>query len=159
MSIFRQAQYDNHIEHFCININMKKLTLLLSMAFAFSASAQNNSWKIKLNNKSLLSTSKEDETKNIRKISAATWKKNGFLEISFKEAEPGKWYRSFLLYDKEDNELFRKDSTTKLKIAFADLKKLLNGKKELIIYTTIAPTDPTIAIRVRRVHLCTLQFP
>ena len=120
---------------------------------------QIDSWKIKLNNKVLLATSKENEKTNIKKISSAELKKNGFLEISFKEASPNTWKRSFLFFDKEDNQLLAIDSVTYTKTHIATLRKLFAGKKEIRIYTTVSPLDPNIAVRVRRVHLCTLQLP
>jgi len=139
---------------------MKKILLIAGLICSgITADAQAGSWKIKLNNKTILSTRTEDEKANCKKIKLVEWNKPGTLSISFKEDEPGMWIRAFLFYDKEDNELLRKDSTTQLVIAFSELKKLFKDKKEIIIYTVIAPTDPRMAIRVRRVHLCTLKLP
>lgn len=118
-----------------------------------------DSWKIKLNNKLLLATSKEDEKVNSKKVTSAEWKKNGNLEISFKESTPDVWRRSFLLYDEQDNQLLTKDSVTFSKTPLAILRKLFAGKKEIRIYTIVSPLDPNIAVRLRRVHLCTLQLP
>lgn len=133
------------------------VTLLLCLA-TVQVQAQSGSWKIKLNGKTLLSTSKEDEKINCKKVKAAQWSKNGYLEINFTEDDPDTWWRSFLFYDEQDNELLRKDSTTSYKILAKELFKLFSGKKEIRIYTTIAPRDPNLAIRMRRVHLCTLRF-
>ena len=139
---------------------MKKLLLFTCLFFtALFVRAQSGSWVIKLNNKTILSTRLEDAQKNSRKIKAADWKKPGKLEIIFREDDKNTWIRSFLLVDASDNEILRKDSTIHASINLADLRKLFAGKKQLIIYTTIAPLDPNIAIRIRRVHLCTLQLP
>lgn len=138
---------------------MKKVIALASLLFCLTAiEAQSGSWNIKLNGKLLLSTSKEDEKINCKKVKAAQWSKNGYLEINFTEDEPDTWWRSFLFYDEQDNELLRKDSTTSYKILAKELFKLFSGKKEIRIYTTIAPRDPNLAIRMRRVHLCTLRL-
>jgi hypothetical protein len=119
-----------------------------------------DSWKIKLNDTLSLNTNQENEIKNIKKISAAEWKKNGYLEINYKESEPNnKWKRSFLFFDKEDNQLLTKNNITSLRIPVALLRKLFAGKKEIRIYTIVSPTDPNMAVRIRRVHLCTLQLP
>jgi len=67
--------------------------------------------------------------------------------------------RSFLLVDESDNEILRADSTLHARISLAELRRLFAGKKQLVIYTTISPLDPNLAIRIRRVHLCTLQLP
>jgi archaellum biogenesis ATPase FlaH len=139
---------------------MKKI-LFISFLFFTSlyVSAQKGSWIIRLNNKQLLSTRQEDAVKNVKKIKAADWKKSGKLEILFKEDEKDMWMRSFLLVDESDNEILRADSTLHASISLAELRRLFAGKKQLVIYTTISPLDPNLAIRIRRVHLCTLQLP
>jgi hypothetical protein len=138
---------------------MKQAFLLFAAFFAvIVAQAQTNSWKIKMNKKIVLATSVENEKSNVRKIKKDDLKKTGFLEILFTEAEPDTWYRSFQLYDKDDHELLRMDSTTDAKIAFTQLRQLYRNRKEIIIYTTVTPRDPNLAVRVRRVHLCTLQI-
>lgn len=139
---------------------MKNIVFIISLLFSFHLlQAQGGSWKIKLNNKTLIATSEESETTNTKKIVAAEWKKSGSLEILFTEAEKNTWIRSFLFYDNNENEILRKDSAVQMKISVAELKRLFAGKKEIIIYTTIAPVNPMIAIRIRRVHLCTLKLP
>lgn len=139
---------------------MKKFLLLTGILFtAFLVQAQKGSWVIRLNNKTILSSHQEDAAKNVRKIKAGDWKKSGQLEILFKEDEKDTWIRSFLLLDEHDNDLLRKDSTVHARIPLAELRKMFAGKKQLIIYTTISPIDPNLAIRIRRVHLCTLQLP
>jgi archaellum biogenesis ATPase FlaH len=139
---------------------MKKFVLIISLLFStLFTVAQSGSWIIKMNNKTILSTRQEDVTKNGKKISSAEWKKSGNLEILFAEDEKNTWMRYFQLVDESDNEILRKDSTTHAKISLAELRKLFTGKKTINIYTTISPLDPNIAIRIRRVHLCTLQLP
>ncbi|OSZ81520.1 hypothetical protein CAP36_09890 [Chitinophagaceae bacterium IBVUCB2] len=138
---------------------MKKLFLLLTLILTtLITDAQKNSWNIKLNNKIVLSTTKEDEEKNIVKIKTQEGKKEGYLEIKFTEAEPDTWWRSFLFYDEDDNEVLRKDSVTSYKIKLGLLRKSFSGKKLIRIYTTISPKDPNLAVRIRRVHLCTLRL-
>jgi hypothetical protein len=133
--------------------------LLLASIFAV-AQPQDipDSWKVKLNKKVLLATNHEDEKTNIRKVRRGEWKKNGSLEIAFKEAEPGVWKRFFLFNDEDDNQALRLDSVTYSKISLASLRKLFAGKKEIRIYTTVAPLDPNVAVRIRRIHLCTLRL-
>ncbi|MEO7393975.1 MAG: hypothetical protein ABIU11_03480 [Chitinophagaceae bacterium] len=139
---------------------MKKIFVIVSLFFtAIVTNAQMGSWKIRVSCKTILATSNEDEKINTKKITAAQWKKSGNLEIIFKETDPDTWRRSFLLFDAEDNQLLSKKSTNHAKISLASLRKLFAGKKEIRIYTVISPLDPNIAIRVPRVHLCTLQLP
>lgn len=139
---------------------MKKFILITSLLFStLFAVAQGGSWIIKMNSKTVLSTRQEDVVKNVKKINLSDWKKSGKLEIIFAEDEKNTWMRYFQLVDESDNEIVRKDSTTHVKISLIELRKLFAGKKTIKIYTTISPLDPNIAIRVRRVHLCTLQLP
>ena len=118
-----------------------------------------DSWTVKLNNKLLLTATKEDTLANTKKVSQLEWRKSGYLEVIYKEAEPGPWMRSFLFYDENDNQLLNKDSVTYTKIANATLRKLFAGKKKMVIYVVIAPKNPMIMIRIRRMHLCTLLLP
>lgn len=139
---------------------MKKIIFLTSLLFTtLFLSAQKGSWIIKLNNKIILSTRQEDAIKNVKKIKSADWKKSGKLEIIFTEDEKNTWMRSFQFVDEKDNDILRKDSTLHATISLVELRRLFAGKKKLTIYTTISPLDPGIAIRIRRVHLCTLQLP
>ncbi|MFI5133394.1 MAG: hypothetical protein ACHQEB_03605 [Chitinophagales bacterium] len=95
-----------------------------------------DSWKIKLNNKIILSTNKEDEPGNVRKITPADWTKKGNLEISYKEAVP-----ETIFFDEHDNQLLTKEKTFSAKI------------------TVESPRNLNLAVRIRRVHLCTLELP
>jgi hypothetical protein len=146
---------------------MKKIFLLLSLTLAYllpqAQPVQADSWKVKWNKKVILEADKENEAANTRKIRRADLKKNYLLEVSYKESDPKKekaWTRSFMFFDETDKELLRKDSTRNAKITAAELKKLFGDKKKIKIYTIAIPTDPGMAarVRVRRVHLCTLEL-
>lgn len=134
---------------------MKTLfTFLLSVA-ALALNAQ-DSWKVSLDKKSLLSTSSEDAEKNVVKLSAADLKKS--LVIAYTEASPQKgWERTITIYNDKDAEL-KKATSKKLTLKASDLKKLFEKSKTLKIYTVNMPTDPKMKaqVRIRRVHLCTL---
>ena len=138
---------------------MKKIiSILVLLMAAVTIHAQTGSWKIKLNNKLVLATANEDEVKNIKKIAATEWKKNGTLEIHFTETDPDTWYRAFRFCDEADNELLVTDSSSMVKIPISKLRALFKGKKKIVIYTTISTRDPNLAVRIRRVHLCTLRL-
>lgn len=141
---------------------MKRL-LLTSLAFltALIISAQ-DSWRIKLNNKTVLHSSREDVETNTEKIKASAWRKNGYLQILYKDPDAAKdSYRTIIISDETDNELVRQDSVNSLKIPIRTLKKALGGNRKIQIFTTVLPSDPELAarVRVRRVHLCTLELP
>ena len=146
---------------------MKKILVLFSLGLTYlvmnAQTAQPDSWKITWNNKVILETSKVDEIANTSKIKSSDLKKDCFLEINYKEADAKKekeWIRSFMFMDESDNELLRKDSTRDVKIVATDLKKLFGDKKKIKLYTIAIPADPNLAarVRVRRVHLCTMEL-
>lgn len=137
-----------------------KINLLIAIIFLSQNMIQaQDSWTIRWNNKTILSANKEDEAANTRTIKLSDWKKNGNLEIIYKEAEPDTllWH-SFLLFDENDHQLISKEKTLVAKIPIAQLRKLFAGKKQIKIYTIVSPRDPTIAVRLRRIHLCTLKL-
>lgn len=139
---------------------MKKILVsLMMMVSSLFALAQGGSWKIKLNGITIISTAIENEKKNTRRIKITEWNKKGFLEIQYREPEKNKWKRNFLFFDEKDNELWSGENITTAKVSLPTLRKLFAGKKEIRIYTIASPTDPNIAVRVRRVHLCTLRLP
>lgn len=139
---------------------MKKILLITSLFLSgLITHAQDGKWKIKMNGKTLIYTGTEDEKINTKKIKFTEWRKPGYLEISYLESDTSFWKRSFLFVDETDNQLFSKENTTKVKIPLSKFRKLFAGKKELRIYTVASPVNPNIAIRIRRVHLCTLKLP
>ena len=138
---------------------MKLLLLSAIILSTMGTNAQMGSWTIKLNNKEIVSTSTEDKQANCKKLKSSMWEETANLEINFREDEPDAWVRSFLFYDEDDNEIYRADSTTNLSISLEKLRTLYQGKKSLLIYTVVSPTDPNIAIRMRRVHLYSFMLP
>jgi hypothetical protein len=140
---------------------MKKIALFfLATIVTICSFAQKGKWKVCLNKKTLLETTKEDEVKNVKTISLKEWKKAGYFELNYKEAEADIWfYRHFMIVDKDETDFYRLDSTNTIKIPLAELRKKTAGKKEIFIYTTISPKDPNLAIRIRRIHLITIKLP
>jgi len=138
-------------------LSMKLFFVFLLSFIGFSAFAQ-DSWKLCLDKNVLLSTSTEDQEKNIVKISLSELNKHKTFTVSYKENAPQKgWNRTITLYDEKDNEL-KKQASKKFAIKTSELKTLLNEYKTINIYTINLPTDPKLKaqVRIRRVHLCTL---
>jgi hypothetical protein len=124
---------------------------------------ESDSWKIKWDKRTIVETGKEDELGNSKSIKKGELDRDYYLEIKYKESSVQKekeWMRSFLLYDENDRELIRKDSTREVRISAAELKTFFGDKAKIRIYTISLPTDPNMAarIRVRRVHLATLEL-
>lgn len=142
---------------------MKRIVLLLGFLLPVLCVIAQDSWKVKLNNKTLVATNDTDDKKYVKKVTSKEWKKNGSLEVSYKREEAIRdgWIRTFYLIDENGNEVIQKDSTDKLKISLKELRKSFAGKKKIEIYTIVRPTDPEVAmrVRIRRVLLCTLELP
>lgn len=143
---------------------IKKVCLLILGLAWLSAHAQDpysSYWTVSWNKKVILLSHASDETANTRTIKRSDLKKNYQLELTYKEGDPKmdkEWKRSIMVFDENDKELLRKDSTWYIKIKADELKKLFGDKKRLNIYTVATPVDPDLAarVRVRRVHLCSL---
>ena len=148
---------------------MKRLIFILTLACGWFFSqgqpeiVKTDSWKVRWNKKTILETGTENETENTKKIKKTDLNKNYTLELYYKEADLEKethWNRSFLLFDEKDNQLLKKDSSSLVKISSAELKNAFANKNKIRIYTIAIPLDPELAarVRVRRVHLCTLEL-
>ncbi|HYC39792.1 MAG TPA: hypothetical protein VEB63_04825 [Chitinophagaceae bacterium] len=135
---------------------MKVLLTIVCSLLAVASHAQEDSWTVRLNGRVLLHTSVEGR---VLKVTSSQWKRSGRLEIRYHDAQKHFWIRSFQLHDEGDNMIFSADSLQRLNISLAKLRRLFAGKKELRVYTVVRPADPTIAVRIRRVHLCTLRLP
>lgn len=139
---------------------MRRILFLTTFIISCMFSHAQDSWKIKLNNKLILSADKEDEVVNTRKVKLSEWEKNGNLEIRYKETVPDTilWH-SFLFFDEKDSQLLSKEKTLFAKIPLAELRELFAGKRKVRIYTIVSPRNPHFAVKIRRVHLCTLELP
>lgn len=137
---------------------MKYFLFFFIIIFSAYCMQAQNSWQIIMNKKTVLTGNESNELPNTRNFIPSDWTKKGYLEINFKEATADFWRRSFQFDDETGNQLFSKDSTTKVKIPLRELRKIYAGKKEIKIYTVASPLDPNIAVRMQRVHLCTLKL-
>ena len=118
-----------------------------------------DSWKISLNNGTVLTSSKSDELINIKKIKSTEWKKNGYLEVTYNETTPSNWLHSLQFTDEQGNPLLTKDSTLTAKIPIATLRKLFTRKKQLKINMILNPPNPMMKAPTRMIHLVTLRLP
>ena len=134
------------------------VTIFAFMITTMIAGAQ-DSWKISLNKMTVLVSSESNELINIKKIKSTDWKKNGYLEVSYKEITPGNWLHSLQFTDELGNQLLVKDSSTTAKIPIATLRKLYAGKKQVKIYMVINPPNPMMGAPSRMLHLGTLRLP
>jgi hypothetical protein len=137
---------------------MKLFYLFLASFFISLSTLAQPGWKVVLNGKTILNTTVEDEAKNIVRLKKADLKKKKGLSLIYtEEAKKKDWEREIVLYDENDRELARQKGT-QLKISNSVLQSYFKNSKKVGIYTLAFPADPKLkaAIRIRRVHLCTL---
>jgi hypothetical protein len=138
---------------------MKSFLIIFGLLITTLFANAQDSWKISLNKKTLLISSESNELVNIKKINSTDWKKNGYLEVSYKETTPSTWLHSLQFTDEMGNQLLVKDNVTAAKIPIAVLRKLFAGKKQLKIYMVINPPNPKMMAPSRMLHLGTLRLP
>ncbi len=129
------------------------------MFMASSLLQAQDSWRVVLNNKLVLTSQVPDEKINSKALKSSEWKKNGYLEVNYKEAAKSNWHHSIRFADEAGNDLLVKDSTTSVKILTSALRKKFTGKKQMKIYLVISPPDPMMAAPSRIIHLATLKLP
>ena len=131
------------------------LLFVLSVALALRSTAQER-WTVVLNSKALLAANTEDSVNNVVTLNDL---KKGTLVVTY---TPGKVQsglsRRIAVYDAMDNELYSKEALS-IVIPVANLKKWQRDTLSPIkIYTWPVSKDPAIKLKVRRVHLCTINL-
>lgn len=136
-----------------------KTIFFLVAAFCWTTALQaQNSWKVIHNGRQKLQAAAESTVKNVLLFRRSDLKAGGALQVSFTEPKKQKdWQRVIAVFDDKDNELLQQTGNA-LKIDNANLDALAKTAKVIKIFTWSLPTDPNMAaaVRVRRVHLCTL---
>ena len=138
---------------------MKLLITIMSLFFAAAPLQAQDSWRIVMNSKLLISSHVSDEKVNVKAIKSSEWKKNGWLEVNYKETTKSSWHHTLRFTDEAGNELLVKENETSAKITLSSLRKLFIGKKQLKIYIVISPSDPMIMAPAYIIHLGTLKLP
>lgn len=138
---------------------MKNFVAIIALLISTFFAAGQDSWKISLNKITVLVSSESNELLNTKKIKSTDWKKNGYLEVIYKETTPSNWLHSIQFTDETGNQLLIKDNVTAAKIPIAALRKLFAGKKQIKIYMVISPPNPMMMAPSRMLHLGTLRLP
>jgi hypothetical protein len=138
---------------------MKRSFTLLPIILLASVCTAQDSWKIVLHKRLLLTGKGVDEDKNVRIIKSSDWKKSGYLEVSYREEQPTTWLHSIRFADENGNEQLVKDSVKYVKVATTTLRKLFAGKKQVKVFMVISPPDPMMMAPARMIHLATLKLP
>jgi hypothetical protein len=143
---------------------MKILFLLLGFIINFTLQAQTkkmDTWIISHNAKQKIRTSQEAPEKNVVTITKADLMKSGHVFVNYTDNNKEKgWKRTIAVFDTAENELVTYSGSI-FKLHNPKLRSLMaEGVKTIKIYTWALPTDPDLAsrIRIRRVHLCTIEL-
>lgn len=137
-----------------------KIFLLFSLLVTSVVIQAQDSWKVCLNGKTIFSTGTEDAEKNIISIKSSALKKRNSLVVQYKEAQKRPdWERYIAAVIDNGHEASRQKLST-FKLKNETLLSLFKNSKLVKIYTWSLPTDPGLqaAVRVRRIHLCTLRL-
>jgi hypothetical protein len=138
---------------------MKYLLVLVPVLLLSFVQVQ-DSWKLVLNGKVLLKTATEDAAKNRVKVHKKDLQKKSHMSVVYTEAEHTRgWERFITVFDTQDRELLQQKGV-QFNITNAGLLALFKKSDTLSLYTWSLPTDPKqkALVRVRRVHLCTLEL-
>lgn len=133
----------------------------LSLTSLFLFAQHEDSWRVYHNKKLVIKAEAPAETKNIISFQKAELEKKGFVLISYLEKLPKKeWKRTIAVYDEGDNLLLSKEGVRMMRLLHSEMKDLLKTHSKLRIFTWSLPNDPNMAatIRVRRIHLCTIEW-
>lgn len=135
---------------------MKTILLAAATALCLAAQAQTaERWTVALNSKALLNANTEDTTANTVTVNDL---KKGSLMVTYVPGQvEGQRKRRLMICDAGDNELYSREALS-IVVPVATLKKWKQASPQLKIYTIPVLGEAGAAVRLRRVHLCTIQF-
>jgi hypothetical protein len=112
-------------------------------------------WTVQLNSKVLLTAKTEDTAANV--IESPDLKKGSLIITYISGQVQNERKRRLMVYDAADNELYSKEAFS-ISIPVASLKKWKRTSSRIKIYTLPVLGEAGATVRLRRVHLCTLNF-
>jgi hypothetical protein len=128
--------------------------LLATFIFTFTSMAQDR-WTVQINSKTLLTANEEDTAKNVVKSGDL---KKGSLIVTY---HPGKVdnerKRRIMIYDINDQELYSKAAHS-ITVPVANLKKWRLTSPQIKVYTIPVLGEEGANVRLRRVHLATINL-
>ena len=134
---------------------MKIFFFFLIVVISGSTAFAQERWTVALNSKVLLTAKTEDTSAN---VVAVTDLKKGALIVTYVPGQvKGERKRRLMVYDTNDNELYSKEAFS-ISVPVASLKKWKFNSSQLKIYTLPVLGEAGANVRLRRVHLCTINF-
>ncbi|RYF84731.1 MAG: hypothetical protein EON98_08435 [Chitinophagaceae bacterium] len=134
---------------------MKQIFLLVFiLGLGFISKAQDR-WTVLLNSNVLLTANAEDTTKNVVKVDDL---KKGSLIVTYTPATvENQRKRRIMIYDANDQELYAKEALS-IVVPVSSLKKWMLTSPQIKIYTLPVLGEEGANVRLRRVHLATINL-
>lgn len=133
---------------------MKTSFLFALLCFCVHGFSQDR-WTVQLNSLQLLSVNTEDTAANV--VQAKNLKKGSLLVTFVPARAEGERKRRMTVVDANDNELYSKE-THNLVLPVATLKKWRLTTPRVKVYTLPDLGAAGANVRLRPVHLCTINF-
>ncbi len=112
-------------------------------------------WTVQLNSYVLLTAKTEDTATNV--IGVHDLKKGSLIVTYIPGQVQNERKRRLMVYDASENELYSKEAFN-ISIPVASLKKWKRTSSQIKIYTLPVLGEAGATVRLRRVHLCTINF-
>ena len=128
--------------------------LIATLLFTFNSMAQDR-WTIQLNSKTLLTANEEDTSKNV--VKSGDLKKGSLIVTYFPGKADNERKRRIMIYDINDRELYSKEAHS-ITVPVANLKKWRLASPQIKVYTIPVLGEEGANVRLRRIHLATINL-
>lgn len=134
---------------------MKSIFLLVAtLVFTFTCMAQDR-WTVQVNSKTLLTANEENTTKNV--VKSGELKKGSLIVTYYPGKVENERKRRIMIFDNNDQELYSKEAHS-IVVPVADLKKWRLTSPQISVYTIPVLGEEGANVRLRRVHLATINL-
>ena len=134
---------------------MKIIFLLLAtLFFTFTSMAQDR-WTVQLNSKTLLTANEENTAKNV--VKSGDLKKGSLIVTYYPGKVENERKRRIMIFDSNDQELYSKEAHS-IVVPVANLKKWRLTSPQISVYTMPVLGEEGANVRLRRVHLATINL-
>ena len=133
---------------------MKTFLFIAAMVLTTESFSQDR-WNVQLNSEVLLSANEEDTTLNVIPLKDL---KKGSLIVTYVPAKAeNERKRRLMIFDDKDQEIYTKEAHS-ISIPASSLKKWKLNTRYIKVYTTPLLDEERANVRLRRVHLPTINF-
>lgn len=134
---------------------MKIIFLLTATLFFSIATMAQDRWTVQLNSKTLLTANEENTTKNV--VKSGDLKKGSLIVTYYPGKVENERKRRIMIFDSNDQELYSKEAHS-IVVPVANLKKWRLTSPQISVYTIPVLGEEGANVRLRRVHLATINL-